>query len=60
MILRNIANCCLNFGFRFKCGPSGRSKCDLSKLRKEGFEYKYGLKEILSDSVECAKRLGAM
>ncbi|KAL7150463.1 hypothetical protein ABFS83_05G113400 [Erythranthe nasuta] len=42
----------------FKCGPDGRSKCDLTKLRKEGFEFKYGLKEILNDSVECAKRLG--
>ncbi|KAL7150462.1 hypothetical protein ABFS83_05G113300 [Erythranthe nasuta] len=42
----------------FKCGPDGRSKCELSKLRKEGFEFKYGLKEILHDSVECAKRLG--
>ncbi|EYU40027.1 hypothetical protein MIMGU_mgv1a009689mg [Erythranthe guttata] len=42
----------------FKCGPDGRSKCELSKLRKEGFEFKYGLKEILNDSVECAKRLG--
>ncbi|KAI3453808.1 hypothetical protein Pfo_010471 [Paulownia fortunei] len=41
----------------FKCGPGGRSKCDLSKLRKEGYEFKYGLKEILNDSVVCGKRL---
>ncbi|KAK6121393.1 hypothetical protein DH2020_044857 [Rehmannia glutinosa] len=41
-----------------KSGPDGRCKCDLSKLRKEGYEFKYGLKEILNDSVECGKRLG--
>ncbi|CAA0838222.1 NAD(P)-binding Rossmann-fold superfamily protein [Striga hermonthica] len=41
-----------------KSGPIGRSKCELSKLRKEGFEFKYGLKQILKDSVKCAKRLG--
>ncbi|KAK6129953.1 hypothetical protein DH2020_036347 [Rehmannia glutinosa] len=42
----------------FKSGPDGRCKCDLLKLRKEGYEFKYGLKEILNDSVECGKRLG--
>ncbi|KAL7111814.1 hypothetical protein ACP275_05G113200 [Erythranthe tilingii] len=42
----------------FECEPRGGNKCDLSKLRKEGFEFKYGLKEILNDSVQCAKRLG--
>ncbi|KAK6143524.1 hypothetical protein DH2020_023872 [Rehmannia glutinosa] len=41
-----------------KSGPDGRCKCDFSKLRKEGYEFKYGLKQILNDSVECGKRLG--
>ncbi|EYU40028.1 hypothetical protein MIMGU_mgv1a025720mg [Erythranthe guttata] len=42
----------------FECEPRGGSKCDLWKLRKEGFKFKYRLKEILNDSVQCAKRLG--
>ena len=35
-------------------------KWDFSKLLKEGFEYKYGLKEIIDDTVESGRRLGAL
>ncbi|KAJ4837996.1 hypothetical protein Tsubulata_027873 [Turnera subulata] len=34
--------------------------CDSSKLTKIGFEYKFGLKNILDDSLQCAKRLGVL
>ncbi|KAL2527691.1 NAD(P)-binding Rossmann-fold superfamily protein [Abeliophyllum distichum] len=44
----------------FMSGPDGRSKCDVSKLRKEGFVYKYGMKETLDHSVKCARRLGSL
>ncbi|OMP02960.1 NAD-dependent epimerase/dehydratase [Corchorus olitorius] len=36
------------------------SSCDNSKLVKMGFEYKYNLKNILDDSVNCGRRLGAV
>lgn len=50
-----------DFDYRLKqYGGIGRSKCDLSKLRNEGFEFKYELKEILSESIEFAKRLGVL
>ncbi|GER26815.1 NAD(P)-binding Rossmann-fold superfamily protein [Striga asiatica] len=64
VMIEDIVNCygeiCPEFhiGEGFKSGPIGRSKCELSKLRKEGFEFKYRLKQILKDSVKCAKRLG--
>ncbi|XP_004300863.1 PREDICTED: anthocyanidin reductase-like isoform X1 [Fragaria vesca subsp. vesca] len=38
-------------------GPEEGSKSDFSKLKKMGFEYKYGIKEILDDSVAWAKKL---
>ncbi|KAI5329140.1 hypothetical protein L3X38_028537 [Prunus dulcis] len=38
-------------------GPEEGSKCDFSKLMKMGFEYKYGVKNILDDSVESGRRL---
>ncbi|KAM5572202.1 hypothetical protein ABKV19_012328 [Rosa sericea] len=38
-------------------GPQVGSKGDFSKLMKIGFEYKYGIKDILDDSVAWAKKL---
>ncbi|XP_059662228.1 NADPH HC-toxin reductase 1-like [Cornus florida] len=38
----------------------GSSRCDPTKLMKEGFEYKYDMKKILDDSVECGRRLGVL
>lgn len=38
-------------------GPEQGSKSDFSKLMKMGFEYKYGMKDILDDSVAWAKKL---
>ncbi|CAK7335693.1 unnamed protein product [Dovyalis caffra] len=35
-------------------------KCDSSKLTKMGFEYKYDMRQIIDDSLECGKRLGAL
>ncbi|GFP82555.1 dihydroflavonol-4-reductase [Phtheirospermum japonicum] len=61
---QDMANCYQQIHPQFqiaeglKSGPKGRSKCELSKLRKEGYEFKYGLKDILNDSVECGKRMG--
>ncbi|CAN1778626.1 Dihydroflavonol 4-reductase [Linum perenne] len=42
-------------------GEAGKGiKVDNSKIKKMGFNYKYDTKEIIGDSVECAKRLGAL
>ncbi|XP_059662227.1 NADPH HC-toxin reductase 1-like [Cornus florida] len=41
-------------------GPERGSRCDFTKLVKEGFEYKYDMKKILDDSVECGRRLGVL
>ncbi|PRQ17458.1 putative anthocyanidin reductase ((2R,3R)-flavan-3-ol-forming) [Rosa chinensis] len=38
-------------------GPQVGSKGDFSKLMKMGFEYEYGIKDILDDSVAWAKKL---
>ena len=40
----------------------GRSRRDIkwasTKLKDEGFEYKYDMKAILDDCVSCATRMG--
>ncbi|KAK3016045.1 hypothetical protein RJ639_007532 [Escallonia herrerae] len=36
------------------------SICNNAKLMEDGFEYKYGMKMIIEDSVECARRLGVL
>ncbi|KAM1025149.1 hypothetical protein ACFX13_039054 [Malus domestica] len=41
----------------FTEGPEGGIKCDFTKLVKIGFEYKYGMKNILDDSVVSGRRL---
>ncbi|KAK2966500.1 hypothetical protein RJ640_019029, partial [Escallonia rubra] len=38
-------------------GSRQRSTCNNAKLMEEGFEYKYGMKMIIEDCVECARRL---
>ena len=52
------------FYFSFRCGvveeEAAACNWDFSKLVKEGFEYKYGLKKILDDTVESGMRLGAL
>uniref|UniRef100_A0A6N2JY52 NAD(P)-binding domain-containing protein n=1 Tax=Salix viminalis TaxID=40686 RepID=A0A6N2JY52_SALVM len=35
-------------------------KCDSSKLKEMGFEYKYDIRKIIDESLECGKRLGAL
>ncbi|KAJ6388539.1 hypothetical protein OIU77_026990 [Salix suchowensis] len=35
-------------------------KCDSSKLKEMGFEYKYDIRKIIEESLECGKRLGAL
>lgn len=37
-----------------------RVQPDKNKLGELGFEYKYGLKEILDESIDCAVRLGSL
>ncbi|CAK7335694.1 unnamed protein product [Dovyalis caffra] len=34
-----------------------RIKCDSSKLKKMGFEYKYDMGKIIDESIECGKRV---
>ncbi|KAI7988943.1 Noscapine synthase SDR1 [Camellia lanceoleosa] len=41
-------------------GPERGSNCDSSKLMEMGFQYKYDLKRILDDSVNCGIRVGAL
>ncbi|XP_050377024.1 anthocyanidin reductase ((2S)-flavan-3-ol-forming)-like [Argentina anserina] len=41
-------------------GPKEGSKSDFSKLKKIGFQYKFGMKEILDDSVAWAKKLNVI
>ncbi|XP_047342109.1 putative anthocyanidin reductase [Impatiens glandulifera] len=36
------------------------SCCDISKLKKMGFSYKYDMDVILNDSINCAKRFGLL
>nr|XP_034894857.1 dihydroflavonol 4-reductase-like isoform X2 [Populus alba] len=46
---------------KFREEPETRGiKCDSSKLIKMGFEYKYDMRKIIDDSLECGKRMGAL
>ncbi|CAB4280111.1 unnamed protein product [Prunus armeniaca] len=36
-------------------GPEEGTKRDFTKLAKMGFEYKYGMKDVLDDSVACGR-----
>uniref|UniRef100_A0A6N2MVG6 NAD-dependent epimerase/dehydratase domain-containing protein n=1 Tax=Salix viminalis TaxID=40686 RepID=A0A6N2MVG6_SALVM len=46
---------------KFREEPEIRGiKCDSSKLIKMGFEYKYNMRKIIDESLECGKRLGAL
>ncbi|KAK9274729.1 hypothetical protein L1049_021980 [Liquidambar formosana] len=44
----------------FMGGPERGSRCDSAKLMNMGFEYKYNMKKIVDDNVECGRRLGAL
>ncbi|EXC02928.1 hypothetical protein L484_012053 [Morus notabilis] len=41
-------------------GPERGTTYDFTKLMKLGFEYKYDVKKILDQSVECGRRFGAL
>ncbi|BFG31914.1 hypothetical protein CerSpe_181880 [Prunus speciosa] len=43
------------FHFRLTQGPEEGTKRDFTKLMKMGFEYKYGMKDVLDDSVACGR-----
>ncbi|KAG5563417.1 hypothetical protein RHGRI_005989 [Rhododendron griersonianum] len=43
----------------FKEGPDKRSSCDNTKIMEMGFDYKYGVKDILNGSVDFGRRLQA-
>ncbi|KAJ6426479.1 hypothetical protein OIU84_022137 [Salix udensis] len=46
---------------KFREEPEIRGiKCDSSKLIRMGFEYKYDMRKIIDESLECGKRLGAL
>ncbi|KAJ6712609.1 ANTHOCYANIDIN REDUCTASE-LIKE [Salix purpurea] len=46
---------------KFREEPEIRGiKCDSSKLIRMGFEYKYDMRKIFDESLECGKRLGAL
>ncbi|KAM7525854.1 hypothetical protein LguiA_015756 [Lonicera macranthoides] len=47
----------LQISEEFMGGAEREDRCDFTKLKKEGFEYKYYLKKILDDSVESGRRL---
>ncbi|KAJ6426482.1 hypothetical protein OIU84_022138 [Salix udensis] len=45
---------------KFREEPEIRGiKCDSSKLIRMGFEYKYDMRKIIDESLECGKRLGS-
>ncbi|XP_011015838.1 PREDICTED: dihydroflavonol-4-reductase-like [Populus euphratica] len=46
---------------KFREEPEIRGiKCDSSKLMKMGFEYKYDMRKIIDESLDCGKRLAAL
>ncbi|XP_011026912.1 PREDICTED: vestitone reductase-like isoform X1 [Populus euphratica] len=46
---------------KFREEPETRGiKCDSSKLIKMGSAYKYDMRKIIDDSLECGKRMGAL
>lgn len=45
---------------RFMEGPDEGSEHDFTRLTKMGFEYKYGMKKILDDSISYGRRFGAL
>lgn len=47
----------VSYDFRVEGSDKG-IPCKSQKLIDAGFQYKYDMKQILDDSVECMKRLG--